>query len=236
MRKALLPRIICLAVAAGGALPGCGGPTPSREPLGWGKLPEGARILEPPATPRRTASRRADVRKPATPSGSSDAKPVVNDDRPDGGAPARASSTSSAGGTSGSTAADAFAGEYRGEDTAVYRLAGMPDRTEHDPNARTAARVVSADSVDFVIIDSSNGKELCTLASKLEQGVATIRPGQSCFEQRAANVSVTAKVTSGTAALRGDRLTLKMELDVEMHTGNADLAGTLEYQFEGTRK
>lgn len=147
-----------------------------------------------------------------------------------GGAPSTSPEKSTA------ASAKAFDGEYRGEDTAIYRMRGMPERTERDPGARTRAKSTSEGAVDFVLIDSSNGSDICTLSATFAGGVATITPGQRCFEQSGQGVSVTGNVTRGTATLDGTRLRLEASLDVEMDLGDTDLSGTLEYRFQGTRR
>lgn len=111
----------------------------------------------------------------------------------------------------------------------------MPERTERDPNARTTAKATSDSTVDFVLIDSSNGKEICTLSSTLKDATATLTPGQRCFEQTGDNVSIGAVLTRGVATLDGGRLRLEADLDVEMKVGDNEATGTLAYRFEGTR-
>lgn len=230
-------------VALLAATAGCGSPRPSQEPLGWGPLPEGARTAESvrPRPRRDLQARKQNAKRDEqTITADAGAAPVSSDGPTPTGSvevsQARADKVQPSSSEKGSApSAKSFDGQYRGEDQAVYRIRGMPERTERDPNARTTARATSDKTVDFVLVDSSNGKDICTLSSTLKDGTAALTPGQRCFEQSGENVSIGAVVTRGVATLDGNRLRLQVQLDVEMHLGDTEATGTLEYRFDGTR-
>ena len=132
--------------------------------------------------------------------------------------------------------AAAFVGDYTGEDVSTYRLEGLPDREERDPNAKITAKSKNDTEVNFVLVDSSNGKDICTLTSEIHDNVATIAAGQKCFEQDDADTTASATVTKGTATLDGTKLTFDLEMDFGMSAEGRDLSGTLGYHFQGSRK
>ncbi|HVU04216.1 MAG TPA: hypothetical protein VHE30_20805 [Polyangiaceae bacterium] len=214
---------------------GCGHALPSPVPLGVGPLPrtyhlahgrahvhedrrgrEASSVVEP-AAPEVPADEPAD-RPPPAPSTTASAAPAAPETPPGKVA----------------TGAD-FVGEYRGEDVSTYRLSGSPERADRDPNARINVTSSDKSKIDLVLIDSSNGKELCTLGATLGDGTATVTPGQGCFEQNTPEASASATVTRGTAHLEGKRLVLDMALAFEMHVPGEDATGTLDYHFEGSR-
>jgi hypothetical protein len=127
-------------------------------------------------------------------------------------------------------------GDYRGDDVSTYRLSGLPDKTEKDPNARVNVRKAGDKKLDFALVDSSNGKDICTLSGTLEGPTATITIGQSCFEQDTGVASATATVTRGTATFENTRLVIDLTLDFELRLGDDEHAGTLEYHFDGSRR
>jgi hypothetical protein len=127
-------------------------------------------------------------------------------------------------------------GDYRGDDVSTYRLSGLPDKTEKDPNARVNVRKAGDKKLDFALVDSSNGKDICTLAGTLDGRTATITIGQSCFEQDTGVASATATVTRGTATFENTRLVIDLMLDFELRLGDDEHAGTLEYHFDGSRR
>jgi len=234
-----LARAPCRLLAA----PGCGGPAPSRVPLGVGPLPAGYRLGETKkpahadrkAPPERPAST---VAKAASAAPESDASSGKTNGTESKTAAADQSATGTGKTPPPPSAPDPakWLGDYRGDDVSTYRLSGMPDREEKDPNARITVKSSDKTSVDLVLVDSSNGKDICTLVATLGVAGATVTPGQKCFEQNGGDASATASIKTGTATLDGARLVVDLSLDFEMHVPDQDATGTLDYHFDGTRR
>lgn len=219
-------------------------PLPSREPLGVGALPPGGKLsseLRKEARARKlakagSAARAQEMSAPSAKESSPEPKPAEAGPNP-AKAVAKADPGSASGGARPESAKVADpSGDYRGDDVSAYRLSGMPDRTEKDPNARVNVRKTGDKALDFALVDSSNGKDICTLAGTLEGALATITAGQTCFEQDTGAASATATVTRGTATFENARLVLDLTLDFELSLGDDEHAGTLEYHFDGSRR
>jgi hypothetical protein len=221
-------------------------PLPSREPLGVGALPPGGKLssdLRKEARARKlarpgSAARGEDFSASSAKESAPEPKPDPAPPEPrgaDAGAKAGTLAAAGAAKTEGAPIADP-SGDYRGDDVSSYRLSGLPDKTDKDPNARVNVRKTGDKKLDFALVDSSNGKDICTLAGTLEGRTATITVGQSCFEQDTAAASATATVTRGTATFENTRLVLDLTLDFELLLGDDEHAGTLEYHFDGARR
>lgn len=136
---------------------------------------------------------------------------------------------------SGKSETATWDGEYAGEDVSTYRFEGAPDRVQRDANAKT--RVKREDNVvHLTIVDSSNGKDLCTFNGKVEKMTATIDAGQECFASEEGIVRTRGVVKSGTARIDGDKLVIEAELDFEFRAADRLREGRLSYRFEGKRK
>jgi hypothetical protein len=129
-----------------------------------------------------------------------------------------------------------LAGDYLGEDIAVYKMSGLPDRTERDPKARITVKASAGAELHFVLVDSSNGKEICTLSGNLKDSAVSIGAGQKCFEQSEGGASAGATVTNGNAHFEKRRLVLELDMDFEMSAGGRKLTGSLDYKFDGKRQ
>lgn len=240
-------RSALLWMAALVALAHCS-PAPSTVPLGEGPLAVAeaernaeARALERErlfAEARAGASKEPD--RPAPPPLEAPAKPKTPGAKTGSGSHAKTNdhATADGGAPSGPGGVAAFLGDYRGEDSSVYVLEGLPDRTETDPNAHTRVDEDDHDHdhVGIALVDSSNGKDICVLRAEVKGTRAIIEPGLPCFEQSTPNVDVGAKVESGTATIEGDRLVVDMALSMEMQFGDRSTQGTLRYHFAGTRQ
>ena len=218
---------------------GCA-PQPSTRPLGWGPLSPGMRGegSHSPHHPTNKVARGGDSPRAST--------------GPDSGAPAAAEAVAakSATETQKTPAAEAahatdpktkpvataFVGDYSGEDVATYHIESLPDRTEKDPKARLKVTTSSDTELAFELVDSSNGKEICTLNGTLSDTGATIAKGQKCFEQSGEDASAAATVLSGTASVDRSRLVFDLDMSFAMEIAGRKLGGTLAYHFEGTRK
>jgi hypothetical protein len=214
----------------------CAQELPSTVPLGRGPLAQ----EQEAAKPRRTANNRhttdagAALREKATES----ASPARETE--DAGVDARPSDAGPEGSV-GDASEDAktadrqpmFAGRFMGPDVTVFRIAGFPDRTEKDPNAKTNVEHKSKGGLAITLIDSSNGTPICTLNAELTNDKsARIAAGQACF----GGSGMTALLRSGTAEFTGSRLLLDLNLDLTIDMGEEQAQGEIEYHFDGVRK
>lgn len=214
----------------------CGPGLPSMEPLGSGPLAErepaaGARRIRPPAD----AGAKVDAAPEPAPE-VRDAS-VGADAAGDGGGDADDAARD--GGDAEPVDADApdaapldFAGEFSGEDTSTIRIEGMPDRTEHDPKARTRVEQSSPTSIELILINSANGDPLCTLKATVAGNEAVVNAGQMCFSEGEVLVGT---IRSGKAQLTGDHLTLDLDVGLELNFGDESRDGEIDYHFEGDR-
>ena len=217
----------------------CASQRPSAEPLGWGPLPPGA----------LSASHRPKSRNAAR----SEAKAGTDKERlpvsgADAGAPEKAAAAPSASASPGppeskprasepsSPAVAEFLGDYFGEDVATYKMTGLPDRTERDPKARITIKASAGTELLFVLVDSSNGKDICTLSGTVKESTANIAAGQKCFEQTEGEASAGATVKKGSARFEKKRLEFELDMDFEMSAGGKKLTGSLDYKFDGKRQ
>src|SRR5262249_15715351 len=120
-------------------------------------------------------------------------------------------------------AAAAFVRDYSGEDVATYRIESLPDRTEKDPKARLTVTSSSDTALAFELVDSSNGKEICTLNGTLGNAGAVIEKGQKCFEQSGEEASAAATVVSGTATVEQTRLLFDLDMTFSMEIAGRKL-------------
>jgi hypothetical protein len=235
--RASLVFSLCASVAA------CGGPRPSTVPLGVGPLSPHYKLATAAGSHTRRENRTASGTKEAAAKAESPEK-----DEPDSKEKeAKAEQTTTdGGGPAGDkkavtppdkmAAASSFLGDYRGDDVSTYRLGGTPEHADKDPNARVTVKSSEKTSIDVVLVDSSNGKDICTLNATLGEKNATITAGQKCFEQNNGDESAAATVKSGTVSVEGRTLTLDLAADFEMRTADQEVTGTLDYHFEGRRR
>ncbi len=217
----------------------CGGPRPSTEPLGWGPLPPGAasasaRPKSRTAKPNETKAQRTAEAVSAPDAGS--AGPEKTAAAPSSSAPQGAPPPKSSPSPPSSSGVAELVGDYSGEDVATYRIAGLPDRKERDPKARITVKESAGDELLFVLVDSSNGKDICTLSGALKEFVATIAAGQKCFEQSEGDAAASATVKKGSARFEKKRLVFELDMGFEMSAGGKKLTGSLDYEFDGKRQ
>ena len=217
----------------------CVSPRPSAEPLGWGPLPPGALSAS-----HRPKSRK-ETRTATSGKGGGERTPVSD---AGGSAPEKTAIAPSASASQGppeskpgvpqpsSPAVAEFVGEYLGEDVATYKMSGLPDRTERDPKARITVKASAGTEILFVLVDSSNGKDICTLSGNLKDSNVTIGTGQKCFEQNEGDATAGATVKKGSASLEKKRLVVELDMDFEMSAGGKKLTGSLTYRFDGKRQ
>jgi len=220
----------------------CGLALPSAEPLGTGPLARAE------AVERANAEAQAEAKaKAAEPDAGKVARPA---DHPDAGASepvasaegAEVSGAVASDGGASSSAEDAgkapsakivYVGEYVGSDVSTFKVGGM-DREEKDDKARTRVAVPGPGELAFTFIDSSNGKDICTLTASVSGKKATLTPGQKCWGGDGEAMSGT--LTRGTATFDDKKLVIDSDFDLEVGSGEFRMSGTLGYRFEGTRK
>lgn len=218
------------ALALGGLL-GCAPPA-SSVPLGLGPLA----IAEREARAREAANARSADEPAASPArppaAAGDAGASVEGPEIAAGAAAEADAKPEA-----AAASDApqFEGLFAGEDVAVFRFTGFPEREQHDDKAKIRIERVSARSVSITLINSEDGSDLCQLAARVEGNVALIEPGQSCFGDGSEG-SPEAEMTEGRAVLDGDRLDMEAAGTLSVALPDQELDGELTYSFTGQRQ
>jgi hypothetical protein len=128
--------------------------------------------------------------------------------------------------------ADEIIGEYLGEDVSLVRIPGFPERTERDPKARTRVEQPTTERVTLIIIDSAKLVPLCTLAARLSGVIATIEPGQRCFDE---GNEVEGRVKQGSARFEpGKRLVMDMLVELTLSADEEEtLRGEVTYHFDG---
>lgn len=207
---------------------GCG-PSPSTVPLGLGPLALAERTRDAEAAaaaqkkkPKASAARPrvAQAPPPGKPAAESDSDDADGDEEP-----------SAAGGASGV----AFEGLFAGDDVAIFRLTGFPEREERDDKAKIRIEKASGDNVGIVLINSADGSDLCELVARVEGNAALIESAQPCFSDGSEG-SLEAELTSGRAVLDGDRLKMNAEGTLSVSLPDQDLDGQLTYSFEGKRQ
>ena len=215
-------------------------PQPSSKPLGWGPLSPGMRGEEipPPHHSSNKVARAAPAPRTATAAdaGTSHAAAVGAAAMGGDGQKTPSADSIRTGDPKTKPTTAQFVGDYLGEDVATYHIESLPDRTETDPKARLKVTTSSDTSLDFELVDSSNGKEICTLKGTLTDTGAAIAKGQKCFEQNGEEASAAATVQSGTASIDQSRLVLDLDMTFAMEIAGRKLGGTLVYHFDGKRK
>jgi hypothetical protein len=211
---------------------GCA-PNPSTVPLGLGPLAVAEQARDAEATATRRQKSAAGAAASRTPSASSSA--------PKAPLPA-AESEEDAGGddqTAGTEPSDpsepAFEGTYAGEDVAIYRLTGFPEREERDDKAKIRIEKASGGNLGITLINSADGSDLCELIARVEGKTALLESTQPCFSDGSEG-SLEAELTSGRVVLDGDRLKMNAEGTLSVSLPDQDLDGQLTYSFEGKRE
>ena len=128
-----------------------------------------------------------------------------------------------------------FEGLFAGDDVAVFRLTGFPEREQRDDQAKIRIEKASAGNVSITLINSEDGSDLCELLARVEGNAALIESAQPCFSDGSEG-SLEAELTSGRAVLDGDRLTMVAEGTLSVALPDQELEGELSYSFEGERQ
>ena len=134
-----------------------------------------------------------------------------------------------------SAGAPVFEGLFAGEDVAVFRLSGFPDREQKDPKAQIRIKKDSESQVRITLINSENGSDLCELVARVEGNAALLESAQPCFTSEEEG-AIQAELTSGRAVVEGDRLTMDAEGTLFVELADQEIPGALEYSFKGRRQ
>ena len=126
-------------------------------------------------------------------------------------------------------------GMFRGKDTTRYQIPNFPSQPMDDPNARIRVEAFQGQQIKFILVDSSNDKDLCTLAATLDGIHAKVDPGQPCFGTEDDEGSLTVRVKSGLGLLQDSTLTLDLTLDANIQSEQFQADGSVEYHFEGKK-
>jgi len=132
-------------------------------------------------------------------------------------------------------AAPVFEGMYAGDDIAVFRITGLPEREQRDDKAKIRIEKNGETAVTITLINSEDGSDLCSLAARVEGNSALIESAQPCFSDGGEG-SLEAELTSGRAVLAGDRLRMDAEGTLSVALPDQDLDGEMSYSFKGERQ
>jgi hypothetical protein len=128
-----------------------------------------------------------------------------------------------------------FSGLYAGEDVAVFRLTGLPEREQKDENAEIRIESDSDTRIRITLVNSEDGSDLCELAATVTGNRAEIQPHQPCFTPQGQS-AVSAELTSGSATLKDKLLTLEAKGSLSVTIADEPLSGDLDYSFSGSRQ
>ena len=209
---------------------GCA-PSPSTIPLGLGPLAIAERARDAELAAAAHQKPKASAARPRVAQAPAPKTPAAEPDTVDGAAAEEEPSAPAASDTSGA----AFEGLFAGDDVAIYRLTGFPDREERDDKAKIRIEKASGDNVGIILVNSADGSDLCELVARVEGNVALIESAQPCFSDGSEG-SLEAELTSGRAVLDGDRLKMDAEGTLSVSLPDQDLDGQLTYSFEGKRQ
>jgi hypothetical protein len=128
-----------------------------------------------------------------------------------------------------------FEGMYAGDDIAVFRLSGFPEREQRDEKAKIRIEKAAAGNVSITLINSEDGSDLCELTARLDGNAALIESAQPCFSDGGEG-SLEALLTTGRAVLIGDQLRMNAEGTLSVALPDQELDGELTYTFKGKRE
>jgi hypothetical protein len=211
---------------------GCA-PAASTTPLGLGPLAV-AELSAPPAP-------KAEPEAPAAKKAGAEAAPAADEavvaageSAPKAAVAEEKSESSEAPAAAPSSIAD-FEGVFAGDDIAVFRLTGFPEREQRDERAKIRIEKADAASVNITLINSEDGSDLCALSARVEGNAALIESAQPCFSDGGEG-SLEALLTSGRAVLSGDHLRMDAEGTLSVALPDQELDGELTYSFKGKRE
>lgn len=222
------------AMSALTATLGCS-PSASSVPLGLGPLA----VAERDAQAQAEAQRRKRQPKPARRSPVAAAPAKAPPTQAEAGKTEASDNGADADKTAGTDAAAAgalpsFEGLFAGEDIAVYRFTGFPDREERDDKAKIRIEKASGGNLSIIVINTADGSDMCELLARVDGNAALIESAQPCFS--GGEGSVQGELTSGRAVIDGDRLKMTAEGTLSLVLPDQELDGEMTYTFEGERE
>lgn len=210
-------------------------PSASTVPLGLGPLAVAERDAQAEAEAQRRKRQPKPARRSAVaaaPAKESPAQPEAAKAEPsDKGAQADKTAGTDA---AGAGATPSFEGLFAGEDIAVYRFTGFPDREERDDKAKIRIEKASGGNVSIIVINTADGSDMCELMARVDGNAALIESAQPCFS--GGEGSVQGELTSGRAVIEGDRLKMTAEGTLSLVLPDQELDGEMTYTFEGERE
>lgn len=142
-------------------------------------------------------------------------------DAGDGGPPPQASDPSE------------WLGTWSGKDTTRFVMDDSPERSFDDDQAKIRVARVGEQRISLVLVDSSDGSDLCALDADLVGKMAKLKSGQSCFTSD--DGSMEAEIEQGGAKLDKDRLIMDATLKARAYREGTRNSGKILYHFEGSR-
>jgi hypothetical protein len=184
--------------------------------------------------PTEASSSSADLDEATVTVVSSDASPSTSTERK---RPAQPPEVIAAAGAANTPAAesrvDEWLGVYRGDDSTIFKMPDQPERRFDDAKASITVEAATGSKLSFHLVDSSNGKDICSLSATVEGSMANIEAGQPCFLDSDEGMSV--KSRPGKATRRHRRLIFDLVLDTSMETEAGTVEGSIVYHFDGQR-
>lgn len=216
-------------------------PQPSALPLGVGPLALAERDAVAQATARaeaRAASRaEPSAREARAGAGSAPRAEEPKESKAPPPSAGEAKDDSPERETPGAAPASSFAGLYAGNDVALYRVPGLPDREELDDQAKIRVEDAAPGAVLLALVNSADGSDLCSLSARLEGSTAVLDPGQPCFESEGeGDTGVHGELTSGRAVFEGEELRLEAVGVLTLTFPDQEIEGELTYTFKGRRR
>jgi hypothetical protein len=221
----------------------CSAQLPSETPLGLGPLARRPRAPEPSGAPVSMPGSGPQMQFDGDDEDSTaenETPSSTNDDNDDSTADAGtvtvdagAVATTSTPANNAPAAALDFTGEYSGKDVSTFRVTGLGEQKEEDPNAKLSVKK-TGDSLTIILVASNTGDPLCTLKAEQKGDTATLPAGQECTEPQ--SPFSRGKLTRGQAKLSGKQITLDMLLEVKGEVGGKQFSAAIDYHFEGTRR
>lgn len=228
-----LARVLLIASWVGACAP-----RPSAVPLGMGPLAI-AEVNANDAAAREQASSRAERASTLPSAADATAERAQSDEETTTHSPSTTEEGEGAGEAAASkpssSEAPVFDGLFSGEDVAIFRLSGFPDREQKDPKAQIRIKKDSETQVRITLINSENGSDLCELVARVEGNAALLESPQPCFTSEEEG-AIQAELTSGKAVVDGDRLTMDAEGTLFVELADQEIPGALEYSFKGRRQ
>lgn len=233
MRSPPILVLLCAAWFVGG----CTHSEPTLVPLGQGPLSRAQRARESGKRAlalKQSAGSQQEERESGilggAPSASADASEegVAADASVDSASPSTTEP-----GSSPTNPLEDWIGLYRGNDTTAFKAPEQAERRFDDPKAKIRVESMGSARLDLILIDSSNGVDMCRLAASVDGEHAHIDPDQSCFLDP--TEGMTAKSRPGKAQRQGRQLTVDLVFDTTIASETGSAEGTIEYHFDGQR-